>query len=451
LFTVILKLYSAFVSKVDKLDLLEAYNLKPLIDGTALMKALDAPPGPWMKSALDVVIEWQLRHPEISDPATVIAELQSWKQTHPEQFAGKKRVTDARKRKQGELSSALISHFLRLTIRLIFSQTRNPEITDAGRRNVNAAVAGSSRPGILDDTEIPWKFSQAWALNLLSWTCKSLDAECVEREWGFLIPPVLSVLDDIDVKTKIKGCILLRLVLQQTPPALLHRTGLIPVFRDSLLSCTTYLPTLAPAQDSAALITASLPALLSLADAAHPLDPESPTPSPERTALLLLILRKAFLTPFHHSREHLPVARALLARLPALLDALGVDAVVHLKDLIPLLAAVLDDPFGPAHPALLLDAARALSAVLRNAWPRVGVWRADVLRGVIGLWVRLAEEKGEDPVLAEIQEECQEVVGMLDAIMRADEEDVDWDEEVAQIKAVDDRLEDLFLIEDDSS
>jgi tRNA nucleotidyltransferase (CCA-adding enzyme) len=418
------------------------------------MKALDTPPGPWMKSALDVVIEWQLRNPEITDPTTVIAELQSWKQSRPEQFAGKKRAQpDARKRKQGELSSALISHFLRLTIRLIFSQTRNPEITEAGRRNVNATVVGSSRPGIFDETEIPWKNSQAWALDLLSWTCKSLDQECVEREWGFLVPPVLSVLDDIDVSTKVKGCTLLRLVLLQTPPALLHRTGLIPVFRDSLLSCTTYLPTLTPAKDSAALIAAATPALLSLADAAYPLSPSSTaTPPPtQRTELLLTVLRKAFISPFNHAREHVPVARALLAQLPRTLDALGVDAVVHLKDLVPLLAAVLDDPFGPAHPPLLLDAARALGAVLRNAWPRAWVWRADVLKGVAGLWIRLAGEEGDGPVLEKVKSECQEVVGMLDSIVRACGEDVDWDDEVAQIKAADDRLEDLFDLVDSTA
>jgi hypothetical protein len=442
--------YSAFVTKIDKLNLLEVYNLKPLIDGTALKKALDAPPGPWMKSALDVVIEWQLRNPEISDPTAVIADLHSWKQNHPDQFAVKKPQADTRKRKQGELSSALISHFLRLTIRLIFSQTRNPEVTDAGRRNINAAVSGSSKPGMFDETEIPWKSSQAWALDLLSWTCKSLDTECVEREWGFLVPPVLSVLDDIDIKMKVKGCGLLRLVLLQTPTSLLHRTGLIPVFLESLLSCTTYLPTLTPSKDSAMLINAATPALLSLADAAYPISSSS-VPLPQRTELLLTILRKSFFAPFNHAREYIPVARALLAQLPPTLDALGVDTVVHLKDLVPLLGGVLDDPFGPAHPPLLLEAVWALGAVLRNAWPRVWVWRADVLKGLVGLWIRLAEEDGDDPVVARVKSECQEVVGMLDSIMQTCDEEVDWDEEVAQIKAVDERLEELFLLADETA
>jgi len=100
----------------------------------------------------------------------------------------------------------------------------------------------------------------------------------------------------------------------------------------------------------------------------------------------------------------------------------------------------------------LLGAVRALEAVLRNAWPRAWVWRADVLKGLVGLWIRLAEEDEEDdPMLARVKSECQEVVGMLDSIVRTCGENVEWDDEVAQIKAADERLEGLFVLADNTS
>ena len=61
------------------------------------------------------------------------------------------------------------------------------------------------------------------------------------------MPPVLKILDDIDVSVKSRGCELLDAVLQNTSPTLLKRTGLGPVFKESLAACTSYLPSLTPA------------------------------------------------------------------------------------------------------------------------------------------------------------------------------------------------------------
>ena len=55
--------FSAFTQLAADYDVLEAYALKPLLDGKALAKALDTPPGPWMKDALDVVMAYQLHYP----------------------------------------------------------------------------------------------------------------------------------------------------------------------------------------------------------------------------------------------------------------------------------------------------------------------------------------------------------------------------------------------------
>jgi hypothetical protein len=41
--------------------------MKPIVNGAEIMKALEAKHGPWMSRALDMVVKWQLLHPEITE------------------------------------------------------------------------------------------------------------------------------------------------------------------------------------------------------------------------------------------------------------------------------------------------------------------------------------------------------------------------------------------------
>ncbi|KUI55102.1 CCA tRNA nucleotidyltransferase, mitochondrial [Cytospora mali] len=73
--------WKEFLSHLEKLDLMEAPSLKPLVDGRTLLQALGVKkPGKWMSSALDVCMAWQLRHPEETDPAGAIEEVQKRKE-----------------------------------------------------------------------------------------------------------------------------------------------------------------------------------------------------------------------------------------------------------------------------------------------------------------------------------------------------------------------------------
>ena len=75
----ILDSYAKWVMYLHEQDLLDVDHLKPIIDGKQLSKALDVKPGPWMKNALDVAMEWQLRNPDQKDPAGAIAEVKERK------------------------------------------------------------------------------------------------------------------------------------------------------------------------------------------------------------------------------------------------------------------------------------------------------------------------------------------------------------------------------------
>ncbi|KAI1134470.1 hypothetical protein F5Y05DRAFT_417112 [Hypoxylon sp. FL0543] len=72
-----LRNWQRFLDHLQELDVMEAPSLKRLIDGTQLAKALGVKPGKWMAQALEVCVAWQLRHPEATDPAGAIEEVQS--------------------------------------------------------------------------------------------------------------------------------------------------------------------------------------------------------------------------------------------------------------------------------------------------------------------------------------------------------------------------------------
>jgi len=339
-----------------------------------------------------------------------------------------------------------VHHFLHITLRLMFSQKRHPDLTESGRRNINAKPEARSR-ALFDDDPKPWK-KNTWAIDLLLWVCKSLNPKLVEQEWGVLIPPILTILDEIDVSTKAKACECLRYLLVHTPPNLLRRTGLGPVFEESLYAAASMLPTLTPESDSIIMINSSYPALVTLANATHPAPAASQPHDSARTKFLLKILRQGFIRGFSYAGEHVRTATALLNQLPAILDCLGIDSVVQLKELVPMLAAVLDEPLGTAYPPLLLAAAKAEAAIIRNGWPRAWFWRMNLLQGPCGAWIRIAEEErdnGPNMELNVVKKECKEVVEMLDAAVRVSEAKDVWPDEVKQlVNARKEFLGDLF-------
>lgn len=77
----ILKDYTTWLQILEAHELLdlasevESLRLKPLVDGHQLCLALNAAKGPWVKKALEMVIEWQLQHPTVKGPDKAIAEV----------------------------------------------------------------------------------------------------------------------------------------------------------------------------------------------------------------------------------------------------------------------------------------------------------------------------------------------------------------------------------------
>ncbi|KAJ8130569.1 hypothetical protein O1611_g3059 [Lasiodiplodia mahajangana] len=67
--------WQLFLDHLRRLDVLDAPSMKRIIDGTQLAKSLNLKPGKWMAGALEVCVAWQLRHPDATDPAGAIEEV----------------------------------------------------------------------------------------------------------------------------------------------------------------------------------------------------------------------------------------------------------------------------------------------------------------------------------------------------------------------------------------
>lgn len=372
--------YVDFAQTLKDWDLFEVCSLKPLLDGKALAKALDTAPGPWMKDALDVVMAWQLRHPDATDPKLAIEEVRE---------------------RRGELCSALAHHFLRLTIRPLFSKAKPDTITNEGRKVMTSALPSKITAGSLDDSvNRPWKAEREHhVLGLLRWSTSTLDSATTERFWPLVIPPTLALVDDWEIKYKILGVQCLGQVLAVTSSSMLQRTGLGDVFDQALIPCLTYLPSLTPEDDSIRLLNNVYPTILQLYRVRYPGELSTSEPSRGRAKALDNLLRKGVLYTYENCSDRPNILSVSFQHLCKLLDCLGIDAVRHLRALTTMLTETLTRQVLATHAdhhAVLSMAAQAYRSVIQNAWPRISEYRGEIMKGLAKCWIALADQTAND-------------------------------------------------------
>lgn len=68
--------YALWMSELRSLDLLNVDKLVPIVKGDQICEALgNIKKGSWLKEALDIAMEWQLRNPHETDPSGGITEV----------------------------------------------------------------------------------------------------------------------------------------------------------------------------------------------------------------------------------------------------------------------------------------------------------------------------------------------------------------------------------------
>lgn len=331
---------------------------------------------------------------------------------------------------------SIVEQVLKERVKPLFAKTRNPAITDAGRKNFHPVPLGRFDTSILDPESKPWKVHDPYATTVFEWIiaqyhvrplanifrhrteltwAQSTDKGYLERHFPLLIPPTLSLIDDDNLAYKSRGCsILLQFLkpIKESESDILQRTNLSSVFEDAIKQCFFSLPTITPEDDSIRLLKVAYPALLSVLKTAYqlPTVPTNKKADDQNTYVtgVTRILRDHLIPSFHHisstnttsttSFASFPYPRLstlLVNQLHDILPELGIHSTKYLQEIIPVLYSTLSNPFGPAHVSLLLASVAAMRAVILNAHPRLWRWRGEILGGVCACWVYAIEEEGE--------------------------------------------------------
>ncbi|RAH49908.1 tRNA adenylyltransferase [Aspergillus brunneoviolaceus CBS 621.78] len=606
--------YARFIGYIKEQGLQDVYDLKPLVNGDQVMKTMGGKKGPWLAKALQMVVEWQLVHPESTDQEEVLkmeelraaaceslprgdlqlpeaatarytttgglnhlwqdclsqaesdpaklrenllvaqAVLHNWaSETALEadveaadyiyDWAKKQKLTQAitvisglnkvhpigkaanipnilvalasftseadpwsteeahrisidilrgfsaTTRSDGTLWTHLET-VLKERIRPLFTKTRNPAITAEGRKNFHPVPLARFDLTTLDPEAKPWKAFAVYSTTVFSWALAQYDSTSItqlERQFSQLIPPILALIDDETLTPKIRGCTLLRELLQpirSVQSDILRRTNLSSVFEDALRPCLLSLPTITPEDDSLRLLSTAYPALHALLETSYATGGSSSSSNkPEFTAGLTKTLRDNLITSFHHisstnpitspsassaltSFPHPRLSTLLLTEIQRMTTALGIESTKYLQETIPLIYSTLTNPFGTAHPPLLFAAVGVARAVILNAHPRVWRWRTEILGGVCPCWLNVVDEEREiraaaGGILGRLKNELQGVVALLrlalEKPLRPDtpEQEAlaagDFGKELEELVAAEEELRGLLFAEVDPS
>jgi hypothetical protein len=237
-------------------------------------------------------------------------------------------------------------------------------------------------------------------------------------------------------------------IAMQSSTSFLQRTGYHNIFTEALFPMFTYIPSITPESESVTLFREVFSAIIPLAQ----LLPTDTSKAHSRERFLDKILREGVLSPLAHfptPSSYPELATLIMSHVPVLLGHMGIDCVKHLRDLLPLISAILQEPFALSHKPLLLSALKGLQSVLLNAWPRLPGYRGLVMMGICLLWARCVEErkKAGSQDVEEITSQIQESVAMLDSIMQATETDglaEAWEKEKQDVMQASSGFEELF-------
>ena len=116
---------------------------------------------------------------------------------------------------------------------------------------------------------------------------------------------------------------------------------------------------------------------------------------------------------------------------------------MQLQHIIPLLSAVLSNPFGTAYPPLLLAALQAIQSVTIIDWSRIEYHGSEILRSLIICWLQtLQDDDAARPSsLGQVKVEIKHSVRLLTAVLKRD---TDVAAEYRSLMASDRRLEELL-------
>ncbi|KAI0897105.1 hypothetical protein F4806DRAFT_423088 [Annulohypoxylon nitens] len=336
-----------------------------------------------------------------------------------------------------QIKSLIVEEILTTFIRPLFSKSRSAAVTASGRK---AEFVESSRYDTVDretpETK-PWKYSHRYAVTVFSWAVEHSDAALLQTHWPSFTPALLTLLDESHASLKIRALQIFRSFWSRCPPNLMQNTGLATVFEDAVFPAVLFLPSLTPEYESLEILGAAYPALFEMAGLTY--TNHGPEAGPglsgsekqqiteSRRKLLDKIVREGVMVGYHHTKDHVRLVGLLCEVLVCIINGMGILAVKHLKDLVPMVSEVMTDPFGTKHPPTLTSATQLLQAILRNCWPRVPHYCNEIVKILMLCWLNTENEDSfpdDSPVAKDLKAGLTQTADMLSAVMKASQVDL---------------------------
>ncbi|KAL7629695.1 hypothetical protein AAE478_001218 [Parahypoxylon ruwenzoriense] len=354
------------------------------------------------------------------------------------------------------ITSTILSTFLRP----LFSKSSLPggsgsgALTSTGRK-----AAYPSPPSRYDDAARletpeakPWKYAHRYAITVFAWAVQHADEPLLHTHWPLFTPALLTLVDEAqDVAIKTRALHLARAFWARCPAGLMQAAGLVSVFEDAVFPAALYLPSLTPEDESLRILGAAYPALLELAglegvDVGY--DDYRPGYSGGRSEekegeelqaraqaqlteqqrkQLDRIIREGIMVGYHHAKEYIRLVDLFCETLRCIVNGMGIYAVKHLKDLIPMVSEIMSDPFGPKHPPAIVSATKLLQAILRTCWPRIPHYCNEIIKALMLCWLNVEDEESfaeDSSIKSSLQAGLTQTADMLAAVMHAARDDI---------------------------
>jgi hypothetical protein len=154
-----------------------------------------------------------------------------------------------------------------------------------------------------------------------------------------------------------------------------------------------YLPSLTPEDESARVLNAAFDALFVLSNMVAERQALGWPRLPDK------IFRQGIMSAYSHAREYPRIVEVLMRQITRLLNLLEFWAVKYLKDIIPMLSAVITDPFASTHMPMLHAAVCALGTTVRKCHVRIignDPWQEEIIRVLAVCWISLGETHAEE-------------------------------------------------------
>ncbi|KAI0092518.1 hypothetical protein BDY19DRAFT_883360 [Irpex rosettiformis] len=281
----------------------------------------------------------------------------------------------------------LVEFILSRKIKPLFQRNPHPDVNISTGRKMARSAGGPA--GYQDHFE-----SQIWKENLgtvdiLLWCIRHTEGPMYERLWHLIIPPVITLIDDYEVRYKLQGVEVVSEMLKQVPVEILRRTGIDGLLFTNLTKCISFLDR----PESAALLRAVVPTCISLVELT------TQARSIQRFDQLCALLGDGIIgTVWVHGLREEVVVQASVDVLPSLIKALGIGCARYLKALIPQLVRHLIP--GPSNisvttPSVQLSSVLALRVVIEECSPRMHLWKGTILDGLCRRWVTLVESRSQ--------------------------------------------------------